>query len=84
MNEVLEKYKDILINLNGRNRALVTKKLLQKRTFDIHNITIIDPNTSDKVKEYIVSNKESKLNLLPDYTSFYNEIRREIREKYQR
>ncbi|WP_352408825.1 AAA domain-containing protein, partial [Lawsonibacter hominis] len=78
MNEVLEKYKDRLINLTGRNRALVTKKLPQKRAFDIYNITSIDKNICENVKEYIISNNESKFNLLPDYTSFYNEKRREI------
>jgi len=78
LNEVLEKYKDRLINLNGRNRALVTKKLPQKRAFDIYNITSIDKDICEKVKEYIISNNESKLKLLPDYTSFYNEKRREI------
>ncbi len=78
MNEVLEKYKDMLINLTGRNRALVTKKLPQKKAFYIHNITLIDKNICGNVKEYIISNNESKFKLLPDYTSFYNEKRREI------
>lgn len=78
MNEILEKYKDRLINLNGRNRALVTKKLPKKRAFDIHNITSINKDICNEVKEYIISNKESKLKFLPDYTSFYNEKRREI------
>ena len=78
MNEILEKYKDRLINLNGRNRALVTKKLPKKRAFDIYNITTINKDICNEVKEYIISNKENKLNLLPDYTSFYNEKRREI------
>ena len=78
MNEVLEKYKDRLINLTGRNRALVTKKLPQERAYDIHNITLIDKNICGNVKEYIISNNESKFKLLPDYTSFYNENGREI------
>lgn len=78
MNEILEKYKDRLINLNGRNRALVTKKLPKKRAFDIYNITTINKDICNEVKEYIILNKENKLKLLPDYTSFYNEKRREI------
>lgn len=78
MNEVLEKYKDRLINLNVSNSALVTKKIPQKRAFDIYNITTIDKNIYENVKEYIISNAEGKLKLLPDYTSFYNEKRVEI------
>lgn len=78
MNEILEKYKDRLINLNGRNRALVTKKLPKKRAFDIYNITTINKDICNEVKEYIILNKENKLKLLPDYTSFYNEKKREI------
>ncbi|MDY2632202.1 MAG: AAA domain-containing protein [Clostridium sp.] len=80
MNEILEKYKDRLINLNGRNRALVTKKLPKKRAFDIYNITTINKDICNEVKKYIISNNENKLKLLPDYTSFYNEKRREIQK----
>lgn len=85
LKDILEKYKDRLINLNSRNRALVTKKLPKKRAFDIYNITSINESICEQVVEYILSNKETKLKLLPDYTNFYDEnkkvIYKEIKEE---
>lgn len=46
----------------------------------IYNITTINEDICNEVKEYIISNKENKLKLLPDYTSFYNKKRREIQK----
>ncbi|MDZ5031743.1 hypothetical protein [Clostridium perfringens] len=38
MKEILNKYKDRLINLSGKNRSLSMKKLYKKRAFDLSNL----------------------------------------------
>lgn len=35
MREVLTTYKDRLVNISGRNRSLVLRKIYKKRTFDV-------------------------------------------------
>lgn len=88
MKEILEKYKDRLINLNSRNRALVSKKLPKKRAFDMYSITNINENICEEVVKYIISGKESKFKILVDYTNFYNDnkrlVEKEIKEELKK
>lgn len=81
MKGILEKYKDRLINLNSRNRALVAKKLPKKRGFDFYNIEAINKGICDDIVKYIISRKESKFKILNDYTNFYNENRKLIEKE---
>ena len=72
MKEILLSYKDRLINLNGKNRTLVCRKLHKKRAFDIKRLDIFEEELSNKIVEYLISRSESKLTLVQDYTNFYN------------
>ena len=88
MKGILEKYKDRLINLNSRNRVLVSKKLPKKRAFDMYSITNINENICEEVVKYIISGKESKFKILVDYTNFYNDnkrlVEKEIKEELKK
>ena len=39
MIDILDKYKNRLINISGRNRSLVSKKLYKKRALDLHKLS---------------------------------------------
>ncbi|MGO5136162.1 AAA domain-containing protein [Clostridium butyricum] len=86
MNEILEKYKERLINLSGSNRALVCKKLPKKRAFDLWRLKRIDENMCINIIEFIFSEKQGALELLPDYTELFNKkeksMRSEIKSEY--
>lgn len=81
MRDILEKYKDRLINLNSRNRALVSKKLPKKRAFDFYTIESVNKGICDDIINYIISRKETKLKVLNDYTNFYNENKKLIEKE---
>ena len=72
LNEILEKYKERLINLSGSNRALVSKKLPKKRAFDMWKYEKINSGICDDIISFLFSRTEKSLELLPDYTEFYN------------
>lgn len=86
MNEILEKYKERLINLSGSNRALVCKKLPKKRAFDLWRLKRIDDNIGINILEFIFSGKQGALELLPDYTELFNQneksMRNEVKSEY--
>ena len=81
MNEILEKYKERLINLSGSNRALVSKKLPKKRAFDLWKLQKINDNICSDIKDFIFSKEQGELELLPDYTELYNKKEKEMRKK---
>lgn len=66
MHEILEKYKERLINLSGKNRSLVSLKLPKKRAFDITTLCEFYENKADEVVDYIISREEKRLKILED------------------
>ncbi|MBC7472968.1 MAG: DUF559 domain-containing protein [Candidatus Sericytochromatia bacterium] len=60
MEEILIKYKNRLVDLSTRNRALVLKKLYSKRAFDIKVLDDLYNDKSSKLIEFIL--KRSKVN----------------------
>ena len=48
MKEILEKYSTRLVNVSGRNRSLVMKKLYKKRSFDITKLSDFNKNVSNE------------------------------------
>lgn len=81
MNEILQKYKERLINLSGNNSALVSKKLPKKRGFDLWKLVRINDNVCNEIIEFIFDRKEGSLELLPDYTELYNNGEKKIYSK---
>lgn len=68
MNEILEKYKERLINLSGSNRTLACKKLSKKRAFDLWRLKEIDDDICINIIDFIFSKKQGILEVVPDYT----------------
>lgn len=81
MNEILQKYKERLVNLSGSNRALVSKKLPKKRAFDLWKLVRINDNVCNHIVKFIFDRKEGSLELLPDYTELYNNSEKAIYNK---
>ena len=81
LNEILEKYKERLINLSGSNRALVSKKLPKKRAFDMWKYEKINSGICDDIISFLFSRTEKSLELLPDYTEFFNTKESIIKKK---
>lgn len=82
MNEILQKYKERLINLSSNNRALVCKRLPKKGAFDLWKLKIINDNVCNDIIKFIISRKEGTLEILPDYTEFYNSGEKIIYKKF--
>jgi superfamily I DNA and/or RNA helicase/very-short-patch-repair endonuclease len=69
--EILSKYKERLINLSGRNRSLVSKKLPNKRAFDLHKVEEFSEGFINDILSYLISREDKKFLILPDYSSYY-------------
>jgi len=66
MQEILQKYQDRLVNISGRNRSLVLKRLYKKRAFDIMQLDQFHDGFSSQVKSFLFENGRKKLLLLDD------------------
>lgn len=73
MNEILQKYSTRLINISGRNRSLVMKKLYKKRAFDITRLNEFDKNITENVIDHIISRSGKELKLTDDPFEWYND-----------
>ena len=66
MKEILEKYSTRLINISGRNRSLVLKKLYKKRAFDIMRLSEFDEKISTKLIEFLSSRSNKEIQISED------------------
>lgn len=66
MQEVLSQYKERLINLSGRNRSLVTKRLYKKRAFDLKRLDAFAPDTAREVLSHLTARSTHRIVLLDD------------------
>jgi very-short-patch-repair endonuclease len=65
MKDILKTYKDRLINLSGRNRSLVLRKIHKKRTFDLSRS--IEMNTaSEELNSFLFERQKGKIVILDD------------------
>ena len=53
MIDILDKYKNRLINISGRNRSLVSKKLYKKRALDLHKLSKYNELLPSEIVDYI-------------------------------
>lgn len=65
MREVLNTYKDRLVNISGRNRSLVLRKIYKKRTFDIAKAFKLQDLVLDELIDVLLHD-ESKASLIID------------------
>lgn len=66
MKEVLKTYKDRLINLNGRNRSLVLRKIYKKRSFDLFRLLKEECLDEEALMSYLINRTKSGLQVLED------------------
>lgn len=88
MKEILEKYSTRLVNVNGRNRSLVMKKIYKRRAFDITSLDEFTENIDEEVIKFILSRNKKELHISPDpyewYTSKLEKLEKEYNENEKR
>ncbi|MGU8740188.1 AAA domain-containing protein [Clostridium perfringens] len=84
MKEILNKYKDRLINLSGKNRSLSMKKLYKKRAFDLSNLEEFKGDIYLEVLEYINNTKKKKYEIIHDYSDFRSREMKKIEDEYDK
>ncbi|WP_052330606.1 AAA domain-containing protein [Clostridium saudiense] len=88
MKEILEKYSTRLVNVNGRNRSLVMKKIYKRRAFDITSLDEFTENIDEEVIKFILSRNKKELYISPDpyewYTSKLEKLEKEYNENEKR
>ena len=84
MKEILNKYKDRLINLSGKNRSLSMKKLYKKRAFDLSNLEEFNGDIYLEVLEYINNTKKKKYEIIHDYSDFRSREMKKIEDEYDK
>lgn len=66
MREVLKTYKDRLVNISGRNRSLILRKVHKKRSFDLYRSFIEQKFDVSILVEYILGDMSKSLLILDD------------------
>lgn len=73
MKDILKTYKDRLINLSGRNRSLVLKKIHKKRSFDISRLIELDKNINEELTNFLINREKGKKIIIDDPYKIRNE-----------
>ncbi|MDP4090015.1 MAG: AAA domain-containing protein, partial [Bacillota bacterium] len=81
MQQVLNKYKDRLINISSRNRSLVMKKLYKKNSFDFQSLSRFTTGIDSAILEFLLGRRLSKIRLLPDKNAYEEQLAGEYREQ---
>ena len=70
MIDILDKYKNRLINISGRNRSLVSKKLYKKRALDLHKLSKYNELLPSEIVDYIWQRDSSQLEIVKDHVRY--------------
>lgn len=73
MNTILAKYSNRLININGRNKSLLMRKLYKKRAFDLIKLKKFDENIIQNLIPFLIQRQTKHLLLLQDPYQWYQE-----------
>lgn len=66
MQKILEKYKNRLIDISGRNRTLYLGKIYKKRSFDLYSLEKFEENFPKNIIEHVVKRKKGRVIFLMD------------------
>lgn len=66
MKEILKTYKERLINLSGRNRSLVLRKIYKKRSFDLMRLIKAECILEEDIIEYLLSRRKTPCLVIDD------------------
>ncbi|WP_269446861.1 AAA domain-containing protein [Fervidobacterium ngatamarikiense] len=62
----LKKYKERLVNLSGRNRSLVMKKIYKKHSFDLYLLKNFQDNIDKDILRFLFSRNKGRIKILQD------------------
>lgn len=81
MKEILQKYKERLINLSGRNRSLVSMTLPKKRAFDIVKLEDIRKGIAEELIQWMLNRESKSFLLLEDSYAYVNDKKEILRKE---
>ncbi|MBM6820642.1 DUF4011 domain-containing protein, partial [Clostridium saudiense] len=84
MKEILEKYSTRLVNVSGRNRSFVMKKLYKKRAFDLTRLDEFTEDISEKIIKLLLSRGKEELNISKDPYDWYKENLKELKKEHNK
>lgn len=84
MKEILEKYSTRLVNVSGRNRSFVMKKLYKKRAFDLTRLDEFTENISSDIINLLLSRSKEELNISKDPYDWYKENLKELKKEHNK
>lgn len=73
MKAILQTYKDRLINLSGRNRSLVLRKIHKKRSFDLARLSPFIQGFNQDLVNFLLTRHKDELTILQDPYRYRNE-----------
>lgn len=81
MKEILNRYKERLINISSRNRSLSMKKLYRKNSFDLVKLGKFIKGIESELLDLLINRKEGQIRLIPDHYKFKEETTSSQKEK---
>jgi superfamily I DNA and/or RNA helicase/very-short-patch-repair endonuclease len=84
MKEILEKYSTRLVNISGRNRSLVMKKLYKKRAFDIIRLSEFNEEISEELIRFISDRSTGELRISEDPFEWYNDKLKKLKVDHKK
>ncbi len=81
MRQVLATYKDRLVNISGRNRSLVLRKVYKKRSFDIVRAFAEQGVTADELVDFLVKDENRRTLIVDDPFKVRNELQKSTDRK---
>lgn len=80
MKDIMNKYKERLIDISGRNRSLVMKKVYKKRAFDLQKLNLIKDDFQKEILEFIINRNTGNLLLIDDPYKIQKEKLKKLEE----
>lgn len=71
--EIFKKYKERLINLSGKNRSLVMKKIYKKNSFDLYLLKKFQDNIDEDILNYLFSRNKGRIKIIQDPYNWQNQ-----------
>jgi hypothetical protein len=82
MKDILGKYSTRLVNISGRNRSLVMKKIYKKRAFDIMRLSEFNEKIGEELIKLISSRSTKELKILEDPIEWYNNELNKLKKEH--
>lgn len=67
MKEILNRYKERLINISSRNRSLSMRKLYKKNSFDLVKLNKFIKGIEGNLLAFLINRNDGQIKLIPDY-----------------